>query len=172
MIGISANSFTIGGDMFNTFEASGNMDDWPANEPGKATQAAVFGLRVTKENLKCEILWTGKFPDLEKAMYWAAKKEVQTIRTKTWDAASRVLWQHDLTPEQAVEASRRQLEPQFVRSIRSAQEGNEPELGEGPLKPVDLSKVEGVYFEVEGPDGKDAVPPFFIPLETEEEKSE
>ena len=141
------------------------MADWPKNEAGKPTQAAVFGLRIRKDKVLAEILWTGKFPDLQSAMYWAAKKEVQTIRKRTFDAASRVLWQHDLSPEEAVEVSRKQLEPQFIHAINDIKEGRDPDIGQGPLKEVDPAEARGVYMEFEGPDGKDVIPPFFVPFE-------
>ena len=154
--------------MFNTYEAAGDLENWPKNVPGKPTQAAVFGVRITSTKVTAEILWTGKFPDLDPAMYWAAKKEMQAMRSRKWDAASRVLWQHDLTPEQAVEACRKQMEPQLTDVLRDTKAGVEPKLGDGPMKPVDPSEAKGFYFEVEGPDGRDVVPPFFVPLDDDE----
>ena len=59
------------------FEAAANMADWPPNEPNKPTQAAVFGVYHPKKGKAFEILWTGQFPDLEPALYWAAKKEIE-----------------------------------------------------------------------------------------------
>ena len=155
--------------MFNTFEASGNLDNWPKNERGKPTQVAVFGLKISKSKVTSEILWTAKFPDLELAMYWAAKKEIEAMRKRGWDAASRVLWQHALTPEDAVEACRKNLEPQFIHSMRDISEGKEPTLGDGPLKEVNPFDAEGVYFEIAGPDGKDVIPPFFVPLDSQDD---
>jgi hypothetical protein len=151
--------------MFNTFEATGNFDDWPKNVPGNPTHAAVFGLKISGNTVNAEILWTGKFPDLEPAMYWAAKKEMQAVRKRDHDAASRVLWQHDLTPEQAVEACRKQMEPQLMGVLRDTKAGIEPTLGDGPMKEVDPSQAEAFLFAVEDAQGRDVVPPFFVPLD-------
>src|SRR5438046_427902 len=104
-----------------TFEASGNMADWPANEHGKPTQAAVFGLFHPNKGKTCQLLWTGQFPDLQPAMYWAAKKEVEACRKGKWIIASRVLWQHDLTPEQAVDVAAKQMMPQLDEALRAAE---------------------------------------------------
>ena len=145
------------------FEASGNIANWPKNVPGKPTQVAVFGMYHPKKGKVCEILFTAKFPELEPAMYWAAKKELEAVRKGTWMMASRVLWQHELTPEQAVEAVRKQMEAQVDRVIDAAESGAAPDLGDGPMQPVDPSKVDGYYVEVSGPDGNDVMPPFIVP---------
>ena len=130
------------------FEAIGNLDEWPPNVPGKQTQAAVFGVHVQAERVTCEILWTGKFEDLEPAMYWAAKKEMQAVRKGQWNMASRVLWQHELTPEQAVEVIRKHLEPQLKQAMQSAQTGEKTDLGAGPLRPIKPGQAQGYYVEV------------------------
>jgi hypothetical protein len=140
------------------FEASGNFDEWPKNIPGKPTQVAVFGLHHPTKGKTCEILFTAKFPDLETAMYWAAKKEVHAIRKGKWYVASRVLWQHELTPEQAVETARKQIEPQMERALN----GSDDVFDVGPLKSIDPSKVQGYYVETEDRDGNDPIDPFFI----------
>ena len=148
------------------FEAAGDINEWPKNEPGRPTQVAVFGIGHPEKGGKAfEILWTGKFPDLDQAMYWGAKKEMQAVRKLKWMSASRVLWQHGLSPEQAVAAVYKQMQPQLDRATASAELGGAPDIGEGPMKPVDYSKVKGFYVELEGPDGKDAIEPFFVPLE-------
>lgn len=131
------------------FEAAGNLSDWPKNVPGKRTQAAVFGMYHPEKGKHLEILWTGDFPDLESAMYWAAKKEVHAVRRQKWILASRVPWQHDLTPEQAVDVVRRQMEPQVERALRGYLKSSTFDLGEGPMKPIDHSKVQGYYVEME-----------------------
>ncbi len=135
-------------------EASGNLSDWPKNVPGKPTHVAVFGVLHPKKGRKCEILWTGDFPDLEPAMYWGAKKEIHALRKLKWTFASRVIWQHDLTPEQAVKTIYEQMAPQMDRML--SHKGDGPlDLGEGPMKPVDYSKVEGFYVEIEKRDDAD-----------------
>ena len=122
--------------MSNQFEAVGDMKDWPPNEPSKPTQAAVFGVFHPKKGKRFEILWTGKFPELEPALYWAAKKEMETVRKGKWLMASRVVWQHDLTPEQAVAAVRKQMEPQVDRALRQYKSGADIEIGSGPMRTV------------------------------------
>jgi hypothetical protein len=151
----------------NNFEASGNLQDWPKNVPGKPTQVAVFGLFHPKKGRTCEILWTAQFPDLDPAMYWAGKKEVEAVRKGKWQVASRVLWKHELTPEQAVAACERVMGSQVDRALGHIDAGAEPDIGDGPLKPVDYSKAKGMYVEIEDSDGKDAVPPFFVRLDEE-----
>src|SRR4029453_14795647 len=101
------------------YEYAGVVDDWPKNEPGKPTQAAVFGVMHPTRGKVCEILWTGKFPDLEPAMYWAAKKKAHAGRKDKWSIASRVLWQHDLTPEQAVQTCFKMMSPQIDQAMKS-----------------------------------------------------
>lgn len=145
------------------FEGTANIESWPKNVPGKPTHVAVFGLYHPDRGKTCEILWTGDFPDLQPAMYWAAKKEVEAVRKGGWYVASRVLWQHDLTPEQAVEACRKQVEPQMDRAIASAEAGDDPDPGDGPLKRVDPSKAEGYYVEAHTEDGVDLFKGFLPP---------
>jgi hypothetical protein len=134
------------------FEATGNMSDWPKNVPGKPTHVAVFGMYHPTKGRTCEIIWTGEFPDLEPAMYWAAKKEVHAVRKLKWYVASRVLWQHDLTPEQAVEVVRKEMEPQLDRALKGASSGSF-DMGPGPMRPVDPKEVKGYYVELERNDG-------------------
>jgi hypothetical protein len=55
------------------------------------------------------------------------------------------------------------MEAQVDRVIDAAGSGAAPDLGEGPMRPVDPSKVDGYYVEVEGPDGNDVMPPFIVP---------
>src|SRR4051812_6790093 len=105
--------------MDQQFEAVGDMKDWPPNVAGKATQAAGFGVFHPKKGKRFEMLWTAKFPDLEPAMYWAAKKEMEAVRKGKWMMASRLLWQHELTPEQALEVIKREMGPQVDRALRS-----------------------------------------------------
>ena len=135
--------------MSMNFEASGDLSNWPKNVPGKATQAAVFGLVHHDRGRVCEILWTGQFPDLEPAMYWAAKKEVQAVRRGGWMVASRVLWQHGLAPEQAVKAAQKVMEPQLDRALAAGPFGAADALGPGPMRPVDHDKVAGHYVEID-----------------------
>src|ERR1043166_7852127 len=116
--------------MPTNFEATGNISDWPRNEPGKRTQVAIFGLYHPNKGKTCEILWTASFPDLDGAMYWAAKKEIQAVHNGKWSMASRVLWQHDLTPEQAVAAAQKAMAPQLDAALEAAQSGQDIELGE------------------------------------------
>jgi hypothetical protein len=138
------------------FEAAGNLADWPKNLPGKPTHAAVMGVYHPEKGKQCEILWTADFPELEKAMYWAAKQEVQAVRKGKWILATRVLWQHDLTTEQAVQTVFREMEPQVDRMIRGVNSGMtdlQAALGDGPMKPIDPKDVKGRYIEIETTDG-------------------
>lgn len=141
--------------MATHFEGTANIEAWPPNVPGTLTHVAVFGLYHLERGKTCEILWTGDFPDLQPAMYWAAKKEIEAVRKGKWQVASRVLWQHDLTPEQAVKACRKQVEPQMDRALSAAQEGDEPDFGDGPVKKVDPRTAEAVYVEAHTKDGVD-----------------
>ena len=149
------------------FEASGDIENWPRNVPGKPTQAAVFGVLHPKKGKHCEIIWTGQFPDLEPAMYWAAKKEVQAVRKDKWIVASRVLWQHELTPQQAVDTCFKQMSAQLdeVMSANDRGDGEPPALGFGPIRPVDLTDGKGHYVELvkEGDDAADPLGSFFLP---------
>ncbi len=158
------------------FEAASNIDAWPPNEAGKATQAAVFGVGPGPggKGFRCEILWTAKFPDLEPAIYWAAKKEVQLMKGGQWPMASRVVWQHDMTPEQAVAVIRERMRPHIAEHIRRS--GLDPDellngaadnngaldldLGMGPLKPVDFTQDKDYYVEIVDEKNPDA-PPIF-----------
>jgi hypothetical protein len=135
------------------FEATGNLADWPKNVPGKPTHVAVMGVFHPNKGKTCEVLWTGEFPDLEPAMYWAAKKEIQAIRKGKWNIATRVLWQHDLTPEQAVQTVYNDMEPQIDRMMKGFHAGIVGELGAGLMKPIDPQDVKGYYVEIERNDG-------------------
>jgi hypothetical protein len=135
--------------MQTNFEAAGNLDEWPPNVPGKPTQAAVFGVRGGTY----EILWTGQFPDLEPAMYWAAKKELQAIKKGKWPMASRVIWQHALTPEQAVAVIQRHMQPQIDRVLGQAEHGQAIDVGAGPLHAVKPGEAQKYYVELDAPDG-------------------
>jgi hypothetical protein len=144
-------------EIVHNFEASGNFDQWPPNQPGKPTQLAVFAMYHPKKGKCCDTLFTAKFDTLEKAMYWGAKKEIEAVRKHKYMMASRVLWQHDLTPEQAVATAYKQMEPQMDQAIRAWQGGfdlapvfNDPKAA---LQPVDYSKVQGFAVDIEGPDG-------------------
>ena len=146
--------------MNDHFEATANFDDWPANVPGKPTQAAVFGVYHPTRGKCCQILWTAKFPDLEQAMYWPAKKEVQAVRKGKWIMASRVLWQHELTPEQAVEACNQQVSPQIDAAMKSLEGGGDFDLSlaQGPAAPVNPADVKGYYAEIVPADDDQADP--------------
>jgi hypothetical protein len=139
------------------FEAAGDLEDWPKNLPGKPTHAAVMGIYHPDKGKTCEILWKGEFPELEPAMYWAAKKEVHAIRRLKWNVATRVLWQHDITTEQAVATVFKEMEPQLDRMIKGFHSGLvgdlERALGDGPMKPIDPKRVKDVYIELESTDG-------------------
>jgi hypothetical protein len=152
--------------MDNQFEAAGDMSDWPKNEHGKPTQAAVFGVFHPKKGKRFEILWTGKFPDLQPAMYWAAKKEVEAVRKGKWVMASRLLWQHDLTPEQALEVVRREMGPQVDRALRSMDTARSPgeiDIGAGPMQAIDSTKQER-YVEISHENDPDTpVASFIVP---------
>jgi hypothetical protein len=140
------------------FEAGGNLEDWPPNVPGKQTQVAVFGTEHTTRGKCCEILWTGVFPDLQKAMYWGAKKEVEAIKKHKFMMASRVIWQHDLTPEQAVATIYKRMEAQSDLMVQAMKQGIDPEKAlregpAGPMKPIDYSKPREYYVEIDTPEG-------------------
>ena len=153
-------------NMKHQFEATANFDDWPANVPGKPTQAAVFGVLHPKKGICQQILWTGQFPDLEPAMYWAAKKEMAAVRKDKWMMASRVLWQHDLTPEQAVEMCVKKLEPQLKQVLNQITGGasgpQDIDLGEGPMRAIQPGEAKQYYVEVvpEGDDQADPIASF------------
>jgi hypothetical protein len=153
--------------MPTNFECSGDFADWPKNVPGKPTQAAVFGVYHPTKGRTCQILWTGRFPDLEPAMYWAAKKELEAVRRGKWYAASRVLWQHALTPEQAVAAAQQQMEPQLDRALDAAENGHRDiDLGQGPMHPVRPEDAHGYYVEFASPGNddpsNDPLPPMWL----------
>jgi hypothetical protein len=131
----------------HNYEYSGDMSDWPRNESGKPTQAAVFGVMHPQRGKVCEILWTGQFPDLEPAMYWAAKKEMHAVRKDKWIMATRVLWQHGLTPEEAVQSCFKNLSPQIDDALKAIENDEEYEGGPG-MMPVDPTKAQGYYVEV------------------------
>jgi len=139
------------------FEAAGDLEDWPPNVPGKQTQVAVFGTEHKTRGKCCEIVWTAVFPDLDKAMYWGAKKEVELIKKLGFMMASRVIWQHELTPEQAVATVYKQLEPQIDSVIKSAKAGGDPHAAlaanpDGPMQPIDYTKPRDYYVEIDIPD--------------------
>jgi hypothetical protein len=137
--------------MSNQFEAGGDMAGWPPNVQGKPTQAAVFGCVDRNGRKRCQILWTGQFPDLQPALYWAAKKEMAAVRKEKWAIASRVAWQHELTPEQAVEHCFKVMEPQLDRARGYLERGDDSEefdVGEGPMKPIDPGSAKEVYVEL------------------------
>ena len=149
--------------MPTNFEAGGDMAEWPKNVPGKPTQAAVFGLYHQKKGKHFELLWTGQFPDLEPALYWAAKKEMQAVRKGKWMVASRVVWQHELAPEQAVEVARKQMEPQFDAAVKALNRGEEVDLGPGPMRMIGPDENVPRYVEIVPPDGGDPVASFALP---------
>ncbi len=140
----------------NPIESSANNAGWPKNLPGKPTQLAVFGVERHAGGLRYEMTFTGRFPDLDKAMYWGAKREVQTLRDGRFLMASRVLWQHGLTPEAAVAEAFAQMEPQVRRALAAADVGFDAEAalfdGDGPMRPIDHAKVDGYYVEAVPPD--------------------
>jgi hypothetical protein len=138
------------------FEGAGDVEDWPPNVPGKQTQVAVFGTEHTHRGKCCEIMWTAVFPDLQKAMYWGAKKEIEAIRKRGFMMASRVIWQHDLTPEAAVATVYKKMEPQMDSVLKSWESGGDPnaalKASDGPMKPIDYSIPREYYVELEAPD--------------------
>ncbi|MGB7160267.1 MAG: hypothetical protein WBD40_19525 [Tepidisphaeraceae bacterium] len=150
------------------FEATGNMDAWPENVAGKPTQAAVFGVFHSQRGKACEILWSGKFPDLEPAMYWAAKKEVEAVRKGKWIMASRVLWQHELTPEEAVRVCHKTMEPQVDRALAGMMNGGDIDVGTGPMREVRPGEALGYYVEVvkSGDEEGDPLASFIAPPPT------
>jgi hypothetical protein len=137
-------------------ESSGNSSNWPKNVPGKPTQLAVFGIEQLPDGqLRYEVTFTGRFPDLERAMYWGAKRELEALRRGKFAVASRILWQHELTPEAAVAEMFADMAPQVRRALGAADVGFDPAAamfdGPGPMRPVDYSKVEGIYVEAVEP---------------------
>src|SRR5437868_2274938 len=131
--------------MSHQFEAGGNIEPWPPNVAGKATQAAVFGWMHPARGKCCEVLWNAAVPDLDAALYWAAKKERAATRRDKWIMAGRVVWQHELTAEQAVAACFKLIEPQLdhaARSIEHATSADDIDIGGGPMKPIDLADAE------------------------------
>ena len=150
------------------FEAAGDFAEWPKNVPGKPTQAAVFGMYHSTRGKSFEVLWTGKFPDLQPALYWAAKKEIEAVRKGKWMMACRVAWQHDLEPEQALEVARRDMEPQIDHAMRSYASGGDVDLGTGPMRPVRPGEADQ-YVEITSPDNPDdPLASFIVPPEPPE----
>jgi hypothetical protein len=149
--------------MSDQFEAVGDVADWPRNEPGKPSQAVVFGVYHPQKGKRWEVLWTGKFPELEPALYWAAKKEMEAVRKGKWAMASRVVWQHDLTPEQAVAAVRKQMEPQVERALGQYRSGADIDIGSGPMRTVSPDEDVPRLVEILPPDSDDPVASFVIP---------
>lgn len=147
--------------MGNQFEAVGDMADWPENVPGKPTQVLVVGVYHPKRGKAFEMLWTGQFPDLEPAMYWAAKKEMQAVRKGKWMLACRVLWQHDLTPEQALEGLKKTMTPQLDRVLQSYR-GGEVDLGPGPMRVVRPDENVAKYVEIADKSGN-TIQSFVVP---------
>lgn len=144
---------------YKRLEAVADMEDWPRNVPGKPTRVLVIGVYHPKKGKAFEVLFEGQFPDLEPAMYWAAKKEIHAVRKGKWTMASRVLWQHDITPEQARAAIIKAVTPQLDRAIRGS-----GDLGPGPMREVGLDENAPKYVEIEDRSGKTlgsfVVPPF------------
>jgi len=103
------------------------------------------------------VLWTGQFPNLEPAMYWGAKKELEAVRKGKWIIASRVLWQHELTPEQAVEGSQKKMQAQVDHAIAQMHRGDIPSLTDVPggLRPVHPGDGHGMLLEIEDPENPD-----------------
>jgi hypothetical protein len=154
--------------MNGQFEAGGNVQSWPPNVAGKATQAAVFGCMHSTRGKCCEILWTGTFPDLDPALYWAAKKEMAAVRKDKWIVASRVVWQHELTPEQAVAACYKMMEPQLDRAVKGvehATRSDDFDIGEGPMEPIKPEDAKQLYVELvpAGDDQADPIASFVAP---------
>ena len=147
------------------YEATANFDEWPANQHGTPTQAAVFGVFHPDKGKAFELLWSGAFPDLEPALYWAAKKEMEAVRKGKWLMASRVVWQHGLTPEQATAAVRKQMEPQIDQALRSYADGGGFELGDAPMRAVGPDEPVPRYVEVvpAGDDDADPLASFVLP---------
>lgn len=131
------------------FEAAGDMAGWPRNEPGKPTQAIVFGVYHSSKKETFQILWQGKFPILDTALYWAAKKELEAVRKGKWMAASRVVWQHDLTPEEALAVARRSMEPQIKRAMEATYGGDGAlDIGPGPMRVIGRDEAVARYVEI------------------------
>jgi hypothetical protein len=131
---------------------------------------AVFGMYHPKKGMCCEVLWTGKFPALDTAMYWGAKKELEAVRKGKWYIASRVLWQHELTPEQAVEGARQKMQPQVDRAIADFKRGSTPSFVEMPdgLRPIRPGDGHGMLIEIEDPKNPDDVIRAYLPPDPRE----
>ncbi|HET6246649.1 MAG TPA: hypothetical protein VFE47_03035 [Tepidisphaeraceae bacterium] len=147
------------------FEGACDIDSWPPNVEGKPTQVAVFGMYHPKKGKCCEILWTGKFPALDTAMYWGAKKELEAVRKGKWYIASRVLWQHDLTPEQAVESVRQKMQAQVDHTIKEFNRGRTPSFADMPggLRPILPGDGHGMLIEMENPENPNDVRSLYLP---------
>ena len=157
--------------MDEQFEAAGDMKDWPRNVAGEPTQAAVFGVYHPKKGKAFELLWCGQFPDLEPAMYWAAKKEVEAVRKGKWEMASRLLWQHELTPEQALEVVKREMGPQVDRALGSMQSAASPDqidIGTGPMRMVRPGEAPR-YVEISSNATGETLGSFIVPPDDEGE---
>ena len=156
--------------MFEQIEGAGDLADWPKNVPGKPTQVVVLGVTPAAGGRRSsyEVLFIGQFPNLDKAMYWGGKKELEIIRKGKYPIANRVLWQHDLSPERAAATVFAQIAPQLDRASAAGSVGGDVGAAlfgdpNGFMKPIDHSAVDGYIVDVgpagEPPDDDDLMPP-------------
>lgn len=74
---------------------------WPECVPNAKTKVVVVGLDLAGRGWKGEAYWDGEFADLERARYWALKRE-RDHKAKGFRASASVYWQHAVTKEEAV----------------------------------------------------------------------
>ena len=70
--------------------------------------------------------------------------------------ASRCVWQHGLSVEEAVAAIRKHMEPQVKAAIAGLSAGGDFDLGKGPLREVKPGEAKSYYVELAPKDDDDA----------------
>lgn len=78
------------------------IPEYPECVPNAATKVVVVGLKLAGKGWSGEPYWNGDFPDLERARYWALKRE-REYKAKGYRASASVYWQHDIAQEQVVQ---------------------------------------------------------------------
>jgi hypothetical protein len=77
------------------------IPEFPECQPNRATKVVVVGLRLEGKGWAGEPYWKGDFADLERAQYWALKRE-REYKSKGYRASASVYWQHETSEETVV----------------------------------------------------------------------
>ena len=133
------------------FEGAGDLDEWPRNVPSKPTQVAVFGLLPPEKRRVLQNALDRPVPGPPARDVLGREEGTGSRAQGKWYIASRVLWQHELTPEQAVEAARRKMQPQVDQAVAEFKRGGVPSITEVPggLRPVRPGDGHGLLVEIE-----------------------